>query len=208
MNKQADIFYNKYQNYFMKVPSTIKELEVYVPFITPLFDNKRFTGKEFSIIIITTIIQLVIYGLNILYLQYLKDLHKHNLCKCSQNEVLDYIYWYAILKSIFLILVLLLYTARYNKILPVFIEELTPLLSIMSAVDLVTLFPVFLYTSDIYYSQLAFNRCHCSDSGLKYIPHTFSWLTVTSYTIIIAALIHAIITMIFSYLIWKVFFNK
>jgi len=208
MNRQAEKFYGKYQHYFMKVPSSMKELEIYVPFITPLFITERFSSKEFAIIIVTTIIQIIIYSFNIAYLNFLENQHKQNKCLCSKNIVIDYIYYYSLIKIIFLLLVIGLYITRFNNIMLGFFDEIAPLLAIISAVDLITLFPAFLYISDVYYNRLNYDRCYCSDSKLKFIPHTFSWIAVTSYTIIIAALLHSLITMIFAFVLWKMVFTK
>jgi hypothetical protein len=208
MDKYTKTFYNKYEKYFIKIPNNINELEHFVPFITPLIENKTFTSHEFAIILVTTMIQMIIYGLNIMYIDYLKKKQENGGCECSKHEIIKFIYWYSIIKLIFLTLIIILYISLYNKVLPKFVSQIFPLVIIISGVDIVSLYPFWLYMSDKYYSNLDYIRCECSKSNLKTLPHFFSNISVTSYTIIIISLIHALVSMLLAYFLWKLFLKK
>jgi hypothetical protein len=208
MDKYSKTFYDKYQQYFIRIPSNIKEMETFIPFITPLVGHKHFSSHEFAIIIVTTIIQIIIYGLNITYMNHLFEKQRDSGCECSKNDITTFIYWYSISKIIFLTLIISLYVSSYNKILPIYVSQIFPLVIIISAVDIVSLYPLWLYVTDEYYKKLNYDRCECSESRLKALPHFFANISVTSYTIIIISLIHALVSMIFAYLFWKLFLTK
>jgi len=208
MDQYSKKFYDKYEQYFVKTPYDISSLEQYIPFITPLMGYKRFSSHDFSIIVVTTFIQILIYGLNIMYINHIHKKQENGGCECSKSDVTKYIFWYSIAKVVFLSLILTLYTASYNKVLPNYVSQIFPIVVIISAVDIVSLYPLWLFLSDSYYTGLSFSRCECSNSQLKSLPHFFSNISVTSYTVIIISLIHALVSMIFAYIFWKIFLTK
>src|SRR6056300_1672060 len=100
MDKYTKTFYNKYQKYFIRIPSNIAEVETFVPFITPLVGHTKLSSHEFAIIIVTTIIQMIIYILNIMYIKYLFKKQENGGCECSKSSMTYFIYWYSISKMI------------------------------------------------------------------------------------------------------------
>jgi hypothetical protein len=194
-----------YEKYFVKPPKNIKELEHFIPFITPLLDKKLISKKELILVLSTTLIQIFVYIISISF-----HIHKNKQenCECSKTDNEDFLMNYPIYKIIFLIIILNIYYMFYKKKFNNWINDIYPIIVTISMIDILVIYPLWLYLSNQYINRLLISNCECTNSWLRYITHMYTNISITSYTIIVFSMIHAFISLTLAFVIYSRFSNN
>jgi hypothetical protein len=188
--------HTQYDKYFIKPPTTLSELEHYIPFITPLIDLKyrKINTQLYILVLVTMAIQMVFLGLSTYYFSMIADV---KACPCMEFELYWYLWIYPILKCCFLAIIFGMYTVFYNN--PVSNKLMSFLYHTVygiALIDSTVLYPVWLFLTSEYFKKLEFDRCNCADHPTKTIIYHFTTISISSYTIIILSLIHALVVLI------------